>query len=207
METEFNIQGLLDKIKKEGIDEADRTAHSILEKARLEAGTIVKEAQEEANTILAHSEEEIQRKRHAFEKEMSQAGRDLILSLKLEIVGLLDRILAREVRAALAPDLMKTLIVKLVERWNMEEESQGVEILLTEEECASLEEAIFDALGDALKGGVVLKPVKAIASGFRIGEKDGDFHYDLTHKGIAEMLSQYLNPHIAKFLEGIDEEG
>jgi vacuolar-type H+-ATPase subunit E/Vma4 len=77
---------------------------------------------------------------------------------------------------------------------------------LTEEERASLEGAIFDTLGDTLKGGVVLKPVKTIGSGFRIGEKDGDFHYDLTHKGIAEMLSQYLNPRIAKFLDGVDGE-
>jgi V/A-type H+-transporting ATPase subunit E len=178
----------------------------ILEKARLEADTLVKKAHEEAKRILAHSEEEIQKKGRAFEKEMSQAGRDLILSLKQEIVDLLDRILVREVRAALTPDLMKTLIVKLVDRWNIGEESQGVEVLLTEEERAGLEGVIFDALGDALKGGVVLKPVKAMGSGFRIGEKDGGFHYDLTHKAIAEMLSHYLNPRIAKFLDGVDGE-
>jgi vacuolar-type H+-ATPase subunit E/Vma4 len=37
--------------------------------------------------------------------------------------------------------------------------------------------------------------------GFRIGEKDGNVHYDFTPEGIAEILREYLNPRFARFLE------
>lgn len=202
MKTEVNIQDLLDKIKKEGVEEANKQSQEILDKARLEAEAIVKEAKEEAERTLTLAREEVRRKQEAFEQELSQSGRNLILGVKQEIISLMDRILRREVRSALTSDVLRELIVKLVDRWNKDEEFQGVEVLLSEEERKLLEDAVFHALQEELRKGVSLKPVRAVGAGFRMGEKDGDLHYDFTDRGIAEVLSEYLNPRVAKFLTG-----
>lgn len=202
MKTEVNIQDLLDKIKKEGVEEADRQSQEILDRARLEAEVIVEEAKREAERTLTLAREEVRRKQEAFEQELSQSGRNLVLGVKQEIISLMDRILRREVRSALNSGVLRELIVKLVDRWKKDEEFQGIEVLLSEGERELLEDAVFHAFQEELRKGVLLKPIRTVGAGFRIGEKDGDLHYDFTDAGIAEVLSEYLNPRVAKFLAG-----
>lgn len=60
---------------------------------------------------------------------------------------------------------------------------------------------LYDSLQSEFKKGIVIKPVEIIRVGFRIGEKDGNVHYDFTPEGIAEILREYLNPRFARFLE------
>jgi V/A-type H+-transporting ATPase subunit E len=200
MEREVSIQDLLDRIKREGLEEANQRSQEILGEAREKAETILRDAENEAERILNAAGEEVRRKHEALERELSQSGRDLILSVKQEITDLFDRILVREVRLALAPDVMKQLILKLVDKWRVDEPFQGVEVLFNEEQRDALEAGILRGLRDELRNGFVLKPVKTTASGFRIGEKDGNLHYDFTDAGIADALREYLNPRVASFL-------
>ncbi len=137
---------------------------------------------------------------------MTQSGRDLILSLQQEIIRLFDKIVEREICGALTPELMKEIIIKIVDKWEMDERSCGIEILLSEEDRQKLEDTLFDALQDEWKKGVVLKPIDSIQAGFRIGEKNGGMHYDFTEKGIAEALSAYLNQRVSRFLKGSEKE-
>jgi V/A-type H+-transporting ATPase subunit E len=207
MEADISIQDLLDKIKREGLEEAEKAARKILEKARAEAEEIIVRAEAEARRIVMVAEREAERKQGAFKEQMTQSGRDLILSVKQEIVKLFDRIVRREVRATLTPDVIRQMIVTLLDKWRMEELFPGVEILLSERDCAALEEGFVDKLQGQIREGVSLKPVRTIDRGFRIGERDGAVHYDLTDEAIADVLSQYLNPRVAAILKEAQEAG
>lgn len=207
MEVDISIQDLLDKIKREGLEEAEKAARAILEKARAEADAITAQAGEEARRIVTVADQEADRKRAAFQEQMTQSGRDLILSVRQEIVRLSDHILRREVRATLTPAVIRQMIVALLDKWRMEEPFPGVEILLSEEDCAALEEGLIDGLQGEIRKGVSLKPVRTIDRGFRIGERDGAVHYDLTDEALADVLSQYLNPRVAAFLKEAKEAG
>lgn len=206
MEQETIIQPLLEKIKREGIEEAKRAAEEILEKARSEAGSIIEKAQAQAEEMVADARKEMQQREEAFDVAMSQAGRNLILSVKNEIIGVCDHILKRQVASALTPEAMKELILKIVNGWQVHESTQGLEILLSEDDRQKLEESLYGWLQKELREGLTLRPIEIIQAGFRIGERDGDMYYDITDKAIAEILSEYLHPRIAKFLHEMTEK-
>jgi V/A-type H+-transporting ATPase subunit E len=207
MEPDISVQSLLDKIKREGIEEANTRAQEILAEARGEAERIIGEAQDEAEKLLAEAKAEIARNREAFESSMSQAGRDLVLGLKNDMSRLCQRIMEKEVASALTPEVMKEIILRMAGAWRVGEPGQGIEVLTSEKDRENLEKWLFHSLRDELKTGITLKPIDRIRAGFRIGEKGGSLHYDFTHEGVAEILMEYLNPRIAVYLEDISEKG
>ena len=87
MEQETIIRPLLEKIKREGIEEAKKAAEEILEKDRSEGASIIEKAQAQAKEMVADAKKEMQERKEAFDVAMSQAGRNLILSLKNETIG------------------------------------------------------------------------------------------------------------------------
>ncbi|MBN2123129.1 MAG: hypothetical protein JW821_02445 [Deltaproteobacteria bacterium] len=206
MEPEMSIQSLLDKIRREGIEAAGREAEKVLEQAHSEAESILKKAREEAEDRLKQAEEEMVRDRASFETAMAQAARNLVLGIKKEIVDLCRGILERKTSEALTPEGMREVILKVLDKWEIREGRAELEILLSEEDRRALEDRLLGALQEELKGGVVLKPTGNIRSGFRIGERDGGLHYDFTERGIAQLLSEYLGPRTARFLEEISGE-
>ncbi len=206
MERETIIQPLLEKIKREGIEEAKRAAEEILEKARSEAESIIERAQAQTEEMVADARKEMQEREEAFDVAMSQAGRNLILSVKNEIIGVCDYILKRQVDSALTPEAMKELILKIVNGWQVHESTQGIEIFLSEDDRQKLEESLYGLLQKELSGGLTLRPMEIIQAGFRIGERDGDMYYDITDKAIAEILGGYLHPRVAKFLHEMTEK-
>jgi V/A-type H+-transporting ATPase subunit E len=201
MEAELNLQHLLDRIKREGIEEAQKASQEILEQARSEAASVIEKAQKEAETIRSGAREEVRKGQEGFETAMAQAGRHLIHGLRTEIVQLCDHILERQVAASLTPEVMKDMILKVMDKWPILEDRPELEVLLKEEDRQGLEDMLYGSLQERLRKGIILKPAGRIKAGFRIGEKDGRMHYDLTHQGIAEVLGEYLNPRIAQFLQ------
>ena len=205
MADESSVQSLLDRIKKEGIEKANQSAEDILEKARSKADRIMKEAEARAERTLSEAKAKAERKEKAFEENMAHAGRNLIISVRNQILKLCERIMAQQASQALTPDVMKEIILQMSAKWDPSADTRDMEILLSEKDLQDLEEALHAALQKKLKGEVFLKPVPGIQAGFRIGEKDGHMHYDFSDRTIAEVLSEYLSPRIAKYLKNKDE--
>ncbi|MBW2028563.1 MAG: hypothetical protein JRH06_02445 [Deltaproteobacteria bacterium] len=201
MEKEVSVQSLLDRIKEEGIEAARKTSEEILEKARSEAEDIIRESEQKGERIIAAAEEEAKRIRQTLEKDMEQRGRDLILAVRNEIIELFDRILQREVASSLSPGFMKEMILKILQGWKLNESSQ-FEILAKDAEASELEEHLFKEAQEELKKGIVVRPVKGLGAGFRIGERGGNMVYDFTEEAVADILKGSLNPRIAEFLGG-----
>ena len=59
MEQETIIQPLLEKIKREGIEEAKKAADEIPEKARSEGASIIEKAQAQAKEMVADAKKEM----------------------------------------------------------------------------------------------------------------------------------------------------
>jgi V/A-type H+-transporting ATPase subunit E len=204
---EVNIQSLLERIKTEGISEAQKEAEAILVQARAEADAIRDRAQAQASELLRQAELEVRNTREGFEAAMSQAARDLVLAVKDSITRLCHEVLRKEVRAVLTPDMLKEMILKIIAAWKPQQPPQRTEVLLNPEDWRQLEDALRNSLQGAFKNGVVLKPIEGIEKGFRIGIQGEDAHYDVTDKGIAELLSEYLSPRVARFFEDGDGSG
>jgi V/A-type H+-transporting ATPase subunit E len=205
MEQEVSVQALLDRIKREGIEKAEKSAEEIVEGARSKAGAIIEDARKRADILVREAEDKARRTRESFRNSMRQAGRTLVLSVREEIIAMCRRLLERKVNYALTPEFIQQLILKMAEALRGMQGTSGVEVLLSEEDRAVLQESLLGSLQEEMKNGIELKVTDRIRSGFFIGEKGGDMHYDLTPEGVAAFLSQYLSDRIALFLRESSE--
>jgi len=199
METE--LKGLIERIKNEGVEKAEQEAQGILSKAREEEKNIIEAAKSEKQKIIKNATKEAQRVKENGEKALSQAARDVVLGLKGSIVSLFDEIVKRDIEKVLSKEVLKEMIIKLVDKMEPGKNS-SVEILLSEEEKNKLEQFLLDSLSEEVRKGVNFKVSPNIVHGFRIGEKDKNSYYDFTDEAIAEAFIEYLNPKITEIIKG-----
>jgi len=198
---EIQLQELLDKIKKDGIQSASAESERLKAEAEAEAARIIAAAQKEAADIVSRGKADAQRSETAGAAALEQASRNLILAFKDEIQALLDKIVAQATAAAYGEDTLKAALPDILKAWASKTESDALDMLLPEGELKKLSAWFNDKLAAELKKGVELKPVRNMGAGFRISDKDGAAYYDFSAESVAQLLSAYLNPRLAEILK------
>jgi V/A-type H+-transporting ATPase subunit E len=198
---EAQLQGLIDKIKTEGVAEAEKQAKKVVAEAEERAKKIVAEAKSQAEQITNQAKNEAVRTEEAGKKALEQASRNLFLGLQKNITDLFNRLLQKEIGKALSPEAMAGMLQKIVANWDRSGAQKDLEVLLGKKEAEDLSKGLLKKIQEEAKSGITLKPVESVDVGFRIGEKGGSMHYDFTDKGLAEILAQYLNPKLAEILK------
>ena len=202
---EIELKNLIEKIKKDGIDQADKDAKKIIEDARAEAGKMIEDAQKRGSGIVAEGERQVEQLKRSAEAAMRQAARDVLLSLREQMIGLFDRIINAQVSKDLDTELLKRLIIKAVENCSGDSIAQ-LEVLVNEQDKKMLEESLLAELGKKAKEQVVIKASAGVKKGFRIGYKESSSYFDFTDEAIAQMFMRRLNPRIVEILK-IQEKG
>lgn len=197
---ETQLQELIDKIKTEGVAEAEGQSEKIRKEAEQKASDVLDKSRAEAEKIVAVAKAEADRFEQTGKEAMRQAGRDLILNLQSSITKLFETIVERETKTALTEKVLQKIITDLIHAWQ-EKGQNDIQVLLSEEDLKKMEKGFLKTLSDEMKKGVELKPSPDIQAGFRIGQRNGAVYYDFTDKGIAENLTQYLNPKLAECLK------
>jgi V/A-type H+-transporting ATPase subunit E len=197
---DIQVQELIDKIKKDGIETASQEAARIRAEAEKEARHIIEAANKEADDIISHSKQDAERTEKAGVAALEQASRNLILAFKDEIKALLDRIVADNVAANYSEDVLKNALPDLLKAW-ASKGGDDLAVILPESEAAKLQSFFSGKLTDELKKGVELKSSRKLTSGFHISNKDGSIYYDFSAEAVAQLLSTYLNPKLAEILK------
>ncbi|MDR0643827.1 MAG: V-type ATP synthase subunit E [Treponema sp.] len=197
---DIQLQELIDRIKKEGVESASMEAARVKANAEAEAKKIVETAQKEAAGIIAKAKADAERLEKAGTAALAQASRNLILAFQGEIQTLLDKIVLKDVSDAFSEDTLKKTLPEILKAW-ASKGSDSFDVILSEKDLKKTQ-AFFDKeLARALKTGVELKSDRNLAAGFRIANKDGSAYYDFSATAAAEMLSAYLNPRLAEILK------
>jgi V/A-type H+-transporting ATPase subunit E len=193
------LSPLLEKIKKEGVEEGLRLKQSIEEKAQDEARSILAQARAQADKIVEDARAERQRQEAAFATSMKNAGRDLVASVRHQVELMAERLLLQELTKALDPSFVQTLIVKALESF-LKDGQQDILLMVNPDDLEEMEQGIMQALGGQMAAGVTLNPVKSVQAGFRLALENGRIQYDVTDTAIAEMLAAFLTPKVSAFL-------
>jgi V/A-type H+-transporting ATPase subunit E len=196
---EIQLQELIDKIKKDGIESASEEAARIKREAEEGAKRIVEAARKEGADIIAQGKQDAERSEKAGIAALEQASRNLVLAFKGEIQTLLDKIVVRETAAAYGEDTLKAALPGLLTAWAAR--GGNVDVLLPEGDLNKLKGWFDEKLAAELKKGVELKGDRNLGAGFRIANKDGSAYYDFSADAVAELLSAYLNPRLAEILK------
>jgi V/A-type H+-transporting ATPase subunit E len=197
---DIQVQELIDRIKKDGIETASGEAARIKSEAEAEAGRIVDAANKEAGAIIARGKADAERAEKAGVAALEQASRNLVLAFKGEIQALLDKIIAQAVSASYGEETLTSVLPELIKSWAVKG-SDSLALVLSEAELKKLRGFFDGKLAAELKKGLELKSDRNLAAGFRIANKDGSAYYDFSADSVAELLSAYLNPRLGEILK------
>ncbi|MDR1949909.1 MAG: V-type ATP synthase subunit E [Spirochaetaceae bacterium] len=197
---EIQLQELIEKIKKDGVESAAGEAARLKAQAESEAKRIVDTARREAEEIIAKAKSDAERTEKAGIAAVGQASRNLVLAFRGEIETILDAITARETAAAYDEGTLKNVLPELIKSWAAKGSAgsgDALDLLLPEGTLKKLGSFFDEKLAGELKKGLELKPDRNLSAGFRIACKDGSAYYDFSAESVAELLSAYLNPRLS----------
>jgi V/A-type H+-transporting ATPase subunit E len=199
---DIQLQELIDKIKKDGVESASAQAETIIQEAHAEARKIVEAAKKEADAIVSAGKRDAERFEKASVAAIEQAARNLIITFQTELQKLLDVVVQREISAAYDDEALKAAIPQIVSEW-AKKESDNLAVLLKEDALQRLEGYFVKKLSAELAKGVKLKSDRNLTAGFRIASKDGAAYYDFSAEAVAELMSAYLNPRLSELLKSV----
>ena len=187
------LQNLLEKIKRDGVDKANAEAAAIVAKAKSEAAAIVKTAQDEAAAAKTAAAEDAKESAARAEETIRQAARDTILKIEQAVASLLTNVLATNVDAALADPAVAVPIA-----------ASAIQALVAGD--AAAEVAANAKLAETLRAQLAARANITVVtdedaqSGFSVRLDNGRVEHDFTGSTVAAALAARLRPDLAKLV-------
>lgn len=186
-----DLQSLLEKINRDGVEKAEAEAMRIVEDAKAKAAAILKEAKEEGAKIKAEGERFAADYTSRAKESLAQAARDTVLKVELSVTGLLTKLLEENVDKALADgDVVLSIVKDAIKGL-----TGNVELFAGEKIANSLKAALA-SLSD-----VTVIMDETISSGFRVKHDGGRVEHDFTGETVAKELSKRLRSDLAMLLK------
>lgn len=198
------IKGLIEKIKQEGIQAAEAKAREIASLTNAKADVILKEAKGEAEKIIAGAKEEAKKTQDATEAMLTQAARDMLLTLRLTIEEMLNKLIAAKVHETLTLEELTKIILACVKEHGAHSK-EDILIFLSRSDAKKLD-GLLNELKEQVKQKILLKPSDEIQAGFIISFDAGKSQFDFSTKSLAEYIGSYLKPKLSELLRQASHE-
>ena len=186
-----DLQSLLEKINRDGVEKANAAADKIIADAKAKAAEIVKTATAEAAKAKVDAEKAAADYSARAAETISQAARDTILKIEASVTNMLTDLLAKNVDKALADEKnVAALTLEAVKG-------------LTEK----AEVAVAGKYAQALKAqlasqkNITVVTDDTLGTGFSVRLDGGRVEHAFTGATIAEELAKRLRPDLAKLVK------
>ena len=186
------LQQLLEKIQRDGVDKANAEAKAILDKANAEAKTIVDRAKEEAAAAAAKAEADAQAFAERANKTIGQAARDTVMEVKNGVNKFFEGLLAQDVKTALA-DNAAALAAEVIKALAAGTDAQVAA-------NTQLAEALRAQFAAGAANGVQVVTDESVGTGFSVRLDGGRVEHDFSEKAITAALAKRLRPDLAKIV-------
>ena len=199
---EEQLQSLLDRIRREGVDRAEAEAASIVDEAKERARRVVAEAEAEADGLRRQGEADAAASRERAEKALEQAGRDFLLALQKSIEAILRETLRDTVAKALTPDVVADMLVRLAEAYAAHDMNESrVDVLLAPEDREAIAALVMRKYRDLVNQGLTLRADERLDKGFKVSFVDDNLYHDFSLTALAEALAPVLKPPLGEIVE------
>ena len=197
-----DLQSLLDRISREGLQQAEEEKQRILDNARREADEIVSSARDQAREILETARAEAARLEAQGREALRQAARDVLLSLRRQLETSLQNVVKTTVSQALTPELMGGIIAEIAKAYTASGmEIERIEALLDKERLEQIRSGLLAALAEDLRTKTEFPPLPGRQAGFQLRFNGEDVLYDFSDEALTEALCEFLNPKLAALLK------
>ena len=185
-----DIQSLLERINREGVEKAEAEARRIVDAAKSEADAIVRDARAGAEKAKADAEKSAGDYVTRAEETVRQAARDVVLGVKESIDAMLAGLLTKDVNAALADGNTAAEIAAAAVR-----ELAGPGEITCGPKLAEALKAQAAALGS-----FTVVTDEASGEGFSVRVDGGRIEHAFTTEVIAAEIAKRLRPDLATLL-------
>jgi len=200
------VQELIDKIRQEGIQDAERKAQGILEDAQKKAETILQEVQKKADYVITEAENQIAKKEASAKKALEQAARDMLLQLKEKIGATLEKVIATEIKQSLSVECICDLIREMVQGAVDKKGGEGdIFIAVSERDLEKMKKGFIKKLQEELKRPIHFMMDEDVEAGFTISFDEGKSIFDFSDKSLVEYLSGYCSQEVGSLLKQAEE--
>ena len=186
-----DLQGLLEKINRDGVEKANAEAVRIVGDAKAKAAALVKAAESAAAQAKADAEKAAADYQARAAETVRQAARDVVLGVRESVTRLLEGLLAKDVEAALADDAVAVGLVSAAIR-----DLTGPGEVVAGAKLAAALKAQAAALKD-----FTLVTDEALGTGFSVRLDGGRVEHAYTGEVIAAELAKRLRPDLAALLK------
>jgi V/A-type H+-transporting ATPase subunit E len=195
------LKHLIDQIQKEGVEKAEEQAAAILSQAKEKAAKLVTEADQKAADLLAKSETEAEAFAKRSVRTLEQAARDLLITVGQGCEKVVTETLGQQIDKTIDGGLLEKMILSVIEQ----HQGESAEFSVSEADQKAL--TAFCA-AQAKKSGqkIELTSDAEVLSGFKVGFKGSNAYLDFTGEAVAEALSAFLRPELAKIVSNVARE-
>ena len=193
-----NLDQLLDKIYKEGLEKAQVESENMLTKVKKECEAMKKDAQEEARTVVSNAQRDASRIAKSMENELQLKGKQLLNDLKQEIENLLSQaILGDPIHEAFADkSFMQKIITEAISHWNP---SDDLELTLSRNLEGKIEQNFTKSI-EANINNLTISFNDKMQGGFRIAKKGAGYQVSFGEEDFLNLLRSYLTEQTDKIL-------
>lgn len=203
-----DLQGLIDRIRKEGLDKAESQAGDILAAAKQKADEMIRQAEKES----AELREKAKADAAAFEQQgkwtLEKSARDLILLVQQAVQRTLDSLVRRKINEAMTPDLARDLASKVVAAYLRQgDDTKGMDLLVSQEDKARMTDFFMEAFREAVQAGLGIRAERGMTGGFKVSLDGDSVRHDFTPEAIAYTMAGLVRPRLAEILKSAIEPG
>jgi len=192
-----DLQSLLERIQKDGVEKAQAEAERILAEARSRADLIVKDAEERGRDIVRRAGQDGEAFARHGRQTVEQAARDAVLSVGQAIQATFRALVLAEVTHALTPETVQTMLLRFVDAYIRGGREVRMEVVCSPEDRARLTEFFAAKYAEQLRHGLRIEGDGGLTAGFRVRVGEDQVEHDFSAEAITDALCQLLRPHIA----------
>ena len=185
-----DLQGLLEKINRDGVEKADAEAKKIVEAAQAKADALIKDALARAAQSKADAEKAAAAYSERAAETIRQAARDVIIGVKDSVTALLECLLAKDVDKALGDSAVTQIVADAVKDLTGPGEIR----------CGAKLAATLNSQLSTLNSFTVVTD-EALGAGFTVKIDGGRVEHDFTAETISTELAKRLRPDLAKLVK------
>ena len=186
------LQSILEKINREGVEKAEAEARRIIDAAKAEADAIVRNARDAAAKEKEDAARESAAAAGRAEETIRQAARDVVIGIRDSVTALLNGILSKDVDLALADEATAVGLAASAIR----DLTGPGEIAAGPKLAAALKAQL------AACGSFTVVTDEALGAGFSVRLDGGRVEHAFTGEVIAAELAKRLRPELARLIKG-----
>jgi len=195
------LQGLLDRIHKEGLDKAEEERQAIIAQAHQQATEIRTAAEKQAARIREEAEEEARKFEQRSVSAVQQAARDVVLSVGDAVEKAFSALIAGKMETALNDEAFAQTVREVITAYTRQTESASIDVLLPPEQQEAVRSYLLKSMTEEMKQGIKIQSDRGILSGFAVVLREQGVEHDFRGETLTSAFLQLLRPELGEIVK------